>query len=250
MKISVITACLNSDKTIDYCIKSVARQKKVDVEHIVVDGGSSDLTLQKVRQSASVNIVIVEPNRGIYKALNRGLEVATGTFVFFLHSDDELVGDFVLYSLSRAAGSRTNVIVGGGVRWDSNSLSSRRRYSRPDHFRKWMIFFGFQPPHTATITPMSIFRKLRGFNESYLSAGDFDFFVRAFCVLHVEFVAVDRVVTVMRRGGTSDQGWQSYWRTTSEVSRALKESGFFANRVLLLFRLPVKWISRNISWFQ
>ena len=86
MKISIITATYNSEKNITNCLQSVAGQTYQNIEHIVIDGGSTDNTLEIVKSYSSVTKYISEPDKGIYDALNKGIQMATGDVIGFLHS--------------------------------------------------------------------------------------------------------------------------------------------------------------------
>lgn len=250
MKISVITACLNSGRTIGAAIESLVRQRGVELEHIIVDGGSCDETLEIIKSSSLDTKVLVGSDGGIYAALNKGVSLATGELIFFLHSDDVLIGRNALLSLHNYFGQRQDIMVGGEVAWVDNEGLVGRRVSVSLGFKRAFLKFGFQPPHTAVMVPKVILDQLDGFDESFRSAGDFDFFVRTMLVRQIEFVSTPIRVVNMGRGGFSDRGWTSYWRTTLEIERSLRKNGFRANRLVLLARLPIKWLSRTWNSYR
>ena len=100
MKISIITVSLNSESFINDCLASVNQQNYNDIEHIIIDGGSTDKTINIVKKYSHIKKIVSEPDKGIYDAMNKGIEIATGEIIGFLNSDDFYANDYVLSNVA------------------------------------------------------------------------------------------------------------------------------------------------------
>lgn len=205
MKVSIITACYNSSQTILKCIRSVNDQSYVDLEHIFIDGGSSDSTLTLIKNSNRKNFISSEPDKGIYDALNKGLALSTGDLIIFLHSDDFFVGKDVISDLVKPFYSDGNLsAVYGNVNF------SRRTTCDTDIVRSWKskpfqrssLAFGWMPPHTGMLINKEIFREIGPFSVGFSISGDYDFILR-FLTRYANVHYVDVDVTTMLIGGVS-----------------------------------------------
>ncbi len=259
MKISLITACFNAEKTIARALESVAAQRDVTLEYIVVDGGSSDGTVERIRhfaervaQSAANQSLTVrwlsEPDRGLYDALNKGIRLATGEVIGILNADDMLAADDVLAKIAHAFESAGETLDGtyADIRFvradgeaDLRALPTVR-YCRGKWFRPWMFRFGTQTAHPSTFFRKSCFGRWGAYSLDYGMYGDFELLCRFIWKQRARMKYLPLCTTVMRLGGASTNGW----RTTGAINRsdlkALKANGCWSCLPLLYLRYAFK----------
>ena len=196
--ISVITVCYNAASVIQRTIASVEEQTHPDIEYIVVDGGSKDGT-QDIVRSHSLRIArfTSEKDAGIYDAMNKGVAMATGDFLFFLNADDVFCDKNVIADIAAAATAEPGAdILYGNVMYASASQVRRRSFH-------WVtprnIFFG-DLNHQAVFARRQLFQSIGGFDLSYPINADYDWLLRVF---HSGARAryVDRDISVFAEGG-------------------------------------------------
>lgn len=232
MKISVITACYNSEATIRDAIESVLSQTWADLEYIVVDGASTDSTMEIVGGYGSrISQVISEPDRGIYDALNKGIHAATGDLLGFLHSDDLFVHASVLSNIASAAGSdeRSGELACDAIYGDLNYVSAndtskvvRRWNSRM--FSPELLSTGWMPPHPTLYLKREIYRELGGFDLSYRIAADYESILRYFSQPEFQPRYIPETLVTMRLGGASNGSISGILRKSREDFRALRKN--------------------------
>lgn len=227
MKITVVTVSYNSAKTIGNTLASVAGQTHPDIEHLVIDGGSKDGTLQVIQQQgAHVARVVSEPDNGIYDAMNKGLGLATGDMVGFLNADDVFWDRTAVAAIADAATRTAAQVVYGDLELvRENDLSSVVRLWRAGEFSAWRLKFGWMPPHPTLYVAAQTLRKLQGFDARYRIAGDYDFMLRCLSDPAVTTAYIPRVLTKQRLGGASTRSARAIWRKSGEDLQALKRSG-------------------------
>jgi glycosyltransferase involved in cell wall biosynthesis len=244
MKISVITVAHNSAATIAATLRSVAFQSHADVEHIVVDGASTDRTLEVVRGlGGRVSKVLSEPDAGIYDAMNKGLRLATGDVVAFLNSDDHYAHERVLSDVVRAFSRGSLDAVFGDVGFYRPDHPDRllRRY-RARRFGPHRLAWGWMPPHPALFVTTEVFRSVGPFRTDFRIAGDFEWIVRAFGKAAIRYVHLPEIMVLMRAGGISTGGWRNTLLLNREVMRACRENGLATNWAKLLSKYPAKML--------
>lgn len=249
MKISIITITLNSSDTIRDCLDSLSQQDVKCIEHIVVDGMSSDNTVDIVKEYNNLQTkLIIEKDEGIYDALNKGIEAATGDFVGVLHSDDFFFDKNTVSNICQILDSQPDLdlLVGNALYVDRSSAFKCLRKYDSSSFKRWMLRFGFMPAHTATFINKDIFKEFGRYRKEYESAGDFEFFVRVFQKKEIKVKFVNKEIVKMRVGGKSSSGLSSYIRTTRELVKALKENNIYSNLIFVSLRLPIKIILKQI----
>ena len=213
MKISVVTVCRNSSATLRDALDSVARQNRsgFEVEHIVVDGGSSDGTVELLKGRNGVRWVS-EPDRGTYDAMNKGIRMATGDVVGILNADDVLADDGILAAVADAFADESVDAAYGDIRFVSPDLASVdamragrvRRYCSARFWRPWMFRFGAMVPHPSFYCRRSLFDRLGLYeNELYPKSADFDLELRFIRLGGVRARYLGRCMVVMRSGGQS-----------------------------------------------
>jgi len=242
MKFSIVTVSFNSAQTIEDTLRSVAAQAWPEVEHILVDGGSTDGTraiIERYRQSLA--IVISEPDQGIYDAMNKGVRAATGDVVAFLNADDFYAHPDVLKDVARLMAKDHLDALFGDVEFvqPQNTALAVRRYSSA-RFRPARIGWGWMPAHPALFLRREVFQKVGSFRTDYRIAGDFEFVARAFGCHSLNYRYLPEVLVRMRIGGVSTGGWRSTLVLNREVLRACRENGIPTNMLKILSKYPAK----------
>lgn len=247
MKISIITACYNSEAFINSAIQSVLSQSYRNIEYIVIDGGSQDATLSIVGSYGDqVSHFLSGPDKGIYDAMNKGLALATGDVIGILNSDDFYPNANVLSDVAQVFIDNPNVdMVLGNVDFVSpDDLTRSVRFYSSFNFKPWTMRFGFMPAHPGAFIKKTAYDNIGSYKLGYKSGADFDMFVRMLLVAKLPYVKLNRTLVNMRTGGVSTSGLKSYATTSKEVLRSLKENHIYSNRIMVLLRFPIKYIHR------
>lgn len=226
MKISVITAVYNNVAEIETAITSVLSQRGVDVELVVVDGGSTDGTCDVLdRYRHRFGAYVSARDGGIYPALNRGLSLATGEYVGFLHSDDLFASENALAKLFGDLGSARPDAIWGDldyVRKADPTVVVRHWESTP--FTAKGLRFGWMPPHPSLYVRRDRFLELGGFDQTMRIASDYDFILRLFGG-GGDFCYYPGTVVKMRMGGASNRSISAVIRKSREDMQALHRAG-------------------------
>lgn len=243
MKISIITAVFNSRDTIADALDSALGQTHGDVELIVIDGASTDGTLQVLRGYADTLAALVsEPDRGIYDALNKGLRVATGEVVGFLHSDDLFADKHVLARIAGAfSDPGVDAVYGDLVYVRKDASDQVVRYWKSGMFAPEKLRRGWMPPHPTLYVRRSIYEQLGMFDTDFRIAADYDFMLRFLGRNGVQVEYIPDVLVKMRLGGTSNRSFGNLLRKSMEDYRALKSNKIGGLRALAwknLSKLP------------
>lgn len=242
MKITIITVAFNASRTIADTLDSVAAQTHPDIEHIVVDGASTDDTLDIVgRHGKRVARLISEPDHGIYDAMNKGLSVVTGEVVGFLNADDVYADNAVLERVSAILENEGLDALFGDAEFVNSVRPDHplRRY-RSDRFCPERIAWGWMPAHPALFLKRSVYERFGQFRTDYRIAGDFELVARIFHGGTLSYRHVPEVLVRMRTGGISTGGWRNTILLNREVLRACRENGISTNLPKILSKYPAK----------
>jgi glycosyltransferase involved in cell wall biosynthesis len=242
MKISVITVCYNSRATIERAIQSVVDQKWSQVEHIVIDGGSTDGTVEILeRFRPHLAALVSEPDKGIYDAMNKGLSRASGAVVCFLNADDQYADPEVLSDVVQHMRlHRLDALVAdvGFFRADDPTHMIRRY--RSDRFSPKKLAWGWMPAHPGFFLTREVAQRVGMFKTDYRIAGDYEFVVRAFHGHQLRYRHLPRVLVHMQAGGASNKSWRARVLLNQEVLRACRENGVNTNMAMILSKYPAK----------
>lgn len=245
LKISIITVCYNSVETIRDTIESVLSQQYPDIEYIIVDGASKDGTLELISEyEGRISKVISESDKGIYDAMNKGVQAATGDFVGILNSDDVFAGSDVVQNLVAHLQNNPSA---DAVYADLVFVQRKemdvvtRRYSSSG-FSPWKVRFGFMIPHPTFYARRELFDKYGNYKLGYRVSADFELMAR-FMSKGVKMVRHSAVMVKMREGGISTTGF--WWRIHQnlEIVRACRENGIYTNILLVAMKVPFKLAS-------
>ncbi len=203
-QISIITVSFNSGSTINNCLDSV-RDQGNKVEHIIIDGGSTDGTLDILESYPHIAKVISEPDLGIYDAMNKGIALATGDVIGILNSDDFYAGQDVLAKVARIFSKHTTESCYGDLVYvDPANISKITRIWKSGPFHKENFYWGWMPPHPTFFVRRKIYKKYGMFNINLGSAADYELMLR-FLVKHsITMEYIPEVLVKMRSGGISN----------------------------------------------
>lgn len=227
MKISVITVAFNSVKTIGDTLASVASQTHPLVEHIVIDGGSTDGTLDLLhREGAHVARVVSGPDQGIYDAMNKGLRLASGDFVGFLNADDMFASRSVLAAIAHeaAAPARPDAIYGDLQYVATQPPHQIVRHWRSGPYSPARLGFGWMPPHPTFYLRRSRLEAIGEFDIGFRIAADYDFMLRCLNQPDFRVAYISEVLVRMRTGGASNRSLKALARKTTEDLTALRNN--------------------------
>ena len=176
MKVSIITIAYNSSKTIAKTLRSVLDQKAKNIEHIIIDGKSSDNTLEICKKFPHLSKIISEKDKGVYDAFNKGLKFATGEIIGFLNSDDTFYNEESLQNIINAFDPYTDCVYGNLEYINSNSVVVRKWKSKV--FKAGAFKKAWMPAHPTFYCRKKIYDKLGWYKSSYKIAGDFELMLR------------------------------------------------------------------------
>lgn len=225
MKLSIITAVRNGAVTIADCIGSI-RSQTYACEHIVIDGCSSDATLDIVRQSSPGSLLISEPDSGIYDAMNKGIGMATGEVIGILNADDFYASPKVLEKVARTFADPTVDACYGDLEYvDSGNTGKVVRYWRSGLYSMQKFSNGWMPPHPTFFARRSLYERHGTFNLTLGSAADYELMLR-FLVKHKANTSyVPEVLVRMRTGGVSNASFANRVRANQMDQMAWKVNG-------------------------
>lgn len=227
MKISVITVCFNSAASISDTLASVVCQTHPDIEHIVIDGGSTDATLSIVRnRGGHVAQLLSEPDHGIYDAMNKGLRLATGDLVGFLNSDDIFAHRNVVSSIARAAqeAPEADSVYGDLVYVHAEQPDQVLRYWRSGEFTQSKLRFGWMPPHPTFYVRTVRLSEVGYFNDQLRIAADYEFVLRWLARPNARAAYIRDVLVRMRVGGASNHSLNAMLSKSREDLWALQHN--------------------------
>lgn len=241
MRVSIVTVALNSDRTIEKTLRSVAEQTWGNVEHIVVDGGSTDATVAVVQGSGRPGYRLLQgPDAGIYDAMNKGVAAATGDIIGFLNSDDHFAHPGVLDSITEAMTSDVDAVFGDLVYFHEDRPEKVVRRYDSSAFNPARLPRGIMPAHPTLYVRRSLFDRVGPFATGYRIAGDFEWVARAFTNQTVRYRYIPEVLVRMQVGGVSTQSWRSALVMNREILRACRANGVPASLMTILSRYPAK----------
>lgn len=226
--ISVVTATWNCANTLPDCLASIARQNYANREHLIVDGASTDGTINVIRRHIDqIAVFKTERDQGIYDALNKGIQLATGDVVGFLHADDLYSSDDVLTKVARAFEDPAVCAVYGDLEYVSQQDTSKvvRRW-KSNSFKKRGLDWGWMPPHPTLYVRREWYSRIGGFDISYRIAADYLSVLKLFTQPDFKTVYLPDVLVTMRLGGASNKSLKAIIRKSKEDWRALRSCGF------------------------
>lgn len=215
----MITPVFNGERNVLDCLRSVSEQTHNDVEHIIVDGDSTDGTLSIVQgyEHSKTKVLISEPDSGLYDAINKGLRAATGEIVAVLNSDDVYSHSFLLSFISHLFQTNSFDVIYGNVAIFDENLHSMKRYYDSAIFAADKLVYGIMPAHPAMFIKKSVYDSIGQYSTKFVACSDFEYTVRL-CAASLSMYLFDRVFVNMRSGGLTNQGLKSLLLVEKEIS--------------------------------
>lgn len=228
-KISLITATYNNAKTLVDTLHSVAQQDYPNIEHIIVDGLSTDNTEEVVKGFPHVSKYICEKDTGMYNAINKGIKASSGDIVGILNSDDVFSDLKILSQVAYAFKDKNIEAIYGDVKFMDQELNSILRYYSSKHFNISKFKVGHMPAHPSYYCRKSIFQKLGLYKEDYRIAADFELLVRHLYTHRIKYSYLNLCMVDMRIGGMSNSNLKNRYIVNKEMVRACRENGIKTN---------------------
>jgi glycosyltransferase involved in cell wall biosynthesis len=205
MKISIITVCLNAARFIDDCLRSVAEQTYPDIEHIVIDGRSSDTTVAIIRRYPHVTRLVSERDDGIYDAMNKGLDLVTGDYVLFLNADDRFASAASLAKAVAAIKADPGADVYYGRLETRSADGPPEVFSPPPPAEAPRFLITGCLPHQSTLARPAVFARTGRFDSRYRYHADYDWYLRILADPAIDVRLVNQVIGSFWLGGSSSQ---------------------------------------------
>lgn len=221
MKISIITVCYNSAKTIEKTFQSLQSQTYKNIEYIVVDGMSSDPTSDIIENNKDIiSKYVSESDKGLYDAMNKGIQLATGDIVGILNSDDIFTDDYVLENIAKFH-SENNIeaSVGNIIQFNEEGKTVRKYSAKNWNPEKLKI--GFMPAHPAIFFKKELFNKFGDYQLDFIIAADYELITRFFLKHNISWKFSNITTTSMLIGGVSSSGVSSYQLISKEIKKAM-----------------------------
>ena len=241
MKISIITVVWNNQKTIKDAIGSVLEQTYKNIEYIIIDGASTDGTVEIIQSyEDKISKFVSEPDKGLYDAMNKGINLATGDVVGILNSDDFYIDKNII-----------NKIVKEFEEKEVDSLFADLIFVKPENLTKTVRYYDsskcfpnkFQyalyPAHPTFFVKRKVYEKYGLFKIDYKIAADFDIMARFLYTNKISFTYLNEPIIKMRIGGVSTS-FSSIWINSLEQLRVCKENGIKTNLFKIFFKYPSK----------
>lgn len=250
MKISLITACYNSEATIRTAIESVLGQRDVELEYIVVDGASTDGTVDLLKdygqKFAGRMRYISEPDKGMYDAINKGIKMATGDIVGILNADDVLASNDTLAHVTAAFKPDLDALyadirfVRAGDSLETLRVAKTVRYCSAAKWRPWMFRFAAMVPHPSFYVRRECFARLGVYSLDYRICADFELELRYLYLAKLRATYLPECVVVMRMGGASTCGWRANMEINRQDLQALRAHGIWSCLPLIYLKYLFK----------
>jgi len=240
-KVSIITVVYNGASYVEMAITSVLSQRYSCIEYILIDGGSTDGTVNIVnRYKDSISTFISEPDNGIYDAMNKGIALATGDVVGILNSDDFYIDEFVIEKVIKEFDEKgVDSVYSDLVFVNPKNLEKTVRYYDSSQFNPSRFAYGWMPAHPTFFVKKKAYDKYGVFRTDLKIGADFDILVRFLYTHGISYSYMQEVLVKMRVGGVSTS-FSSIWINNIEALKVCRENGIDTNIFKILSKYPAK----------
>lgn len=237
-KVSIITVCYNSAKTIEDTIQSVVNQTYDNIEYIVIDGVSTDNTLEIINKYKNqITTIICEKDKGIYDAINKGIGIATGDIIANLNSDDFYIDNNVIADVvATFEKEKTDTLYGDLYYVDAVDTNKIVRYWKSKAYKEGLFLKGWMPPHPTFFVKKVVYQKHGLFDLQFKSAADYEIMLRFIHRFKTSIAYLPRVVVKMRVGGVSNASLSNRIKANKEDRRAWEVNGLKPTAFTLIFK--------------
>ena len=245
MKVTIITVCFNSAATIEDTIQSVLNQDYTDIEYLIVDGVSTDGTLEKIQKYKDrIAGIVSEKDKGLYHAINKGINMAKGDVIGLLHSDDVYDGVAVISQVvATLKATNAESLYADLLYVDKSDLNVVRRYWKSKTYKHGLFIKGWMPPHPTFFVKREVYKRLGMFHLALKSAADYELMLRFLHKHKISAAYLPRVIIKMRVGGKSNVSLWNRFVGNQEDRKAWKMNGLQPG-LFTLIRKPLSKISQ------
>ena len=250
MKISIITVTYNCKSVLSHCLDSVAAQSYDNIEHIVIDGASTDGTLSLLNSRRNnLAMIVSEPDDGIYDAMNKGIKLAKGDIIGFLNSDDFYINDQVISNVEKIFRNDPSIdaCYADLIYVDRENVSKTTRYFKSSIFVQGLFSKGWCPPHPTFFVRRSVYERFGCFNLNYRIASDIDLMMRFLEIHKIKTKYISQTWVKMRLGGTTTKNFKNIWIQNQEILSSFRKEGLHVNTISFFIH---KIISRSIQFLK
>ncbi len=246
LKISLITVCYNAKNTIEHCIQSVAAQSYKNLEYIIIDGGSTDGTVEIINQYRErVNIFLSEPDQGIYDAMNKGIKLAGGDIIGMLNADDSFADSGVLAAVAEAFQQPDALITYGDLNYVNAEDKIIRKW-RSGAYKPGLFNRGWMPPHPTFYCKRELFSRFGYYSLEYGTAADYELMLRFMHLNGIYAYYINKVLINMKVGGISNKNFGARVKGLFFDLKAMNKNGIFIPIITLIFK-PLRKIHQYFN---
>lgn len=252
MKVSIITVVFNSKDTIEHTIESVLTQNYKNIEYIIIDGGSTDGTVDIIKKyEKRLAYWVSESDDGLYDAMNKGIRAATGDIVGILNSDDMYADSSVIEeSVNIISKEKVDTCYGDLVYVDKDNTQKVIRQWKSGNFLKDRFKRGWMPPHPTFLVRIEIYQKYGLFNTNFSIAADYELMLRFLYKLGCSTAYIPKVLVKMRTGGNSSPSLANTIKANIECYRAWKVNGLNPNPFIFIIKPLSKFSQYKLQMFD
>ena len=247
-KVSIITVAYNSEKTIEDTIKSVVNQTYKNIEYIIIDGQSADNTLQICEKYKNgISKLVSEQDKGIYDAMNKGIEYASGDIIGILNSDDFYANDNVIDNVVEVFNQQqVDAVYANLVYVDAEDTNKITRTWIAKSYQPNAFLKGWMPPHPTFFLKKECYQKYGTYSLKLKSAADYELMLRLIHKYKIKVGYLNQIITKMRVGGMSNASFKNRLKANKEDRLAWKMNGLKPN-LLTLIRKPLSKITQFLN---
>ncbi len=248
MKISIITVTYNSAETVEQTIQSVLSQDYANLEYIIVDGVSTDDTINIVNRYANkISKIVSEKDQGLYDALNKGIALATGDIIGFIHSDDFYTNKYVISKYAETfKNSKADAVYSDLYYVDKNNTNKIIRTWKSGNYTENSFLYGWMPPHPTFFVKKNIYQQFGHFNTNFKSAADYELMLRFIFKHKIKLAYLMEFTVKMRVGGKSNVSLKNRLFANTEDRKAWEINGLNP----YFFTLYLKPLRKIVQFFR
>lgn len=237
-KVSIITVCYNSEKTIEDTLQSVLNQSYQNIEYIVIDGVSTDSTLSIINNyKDKITTIVSEKDNGIYDAINKGIRLATGDIIANLNSDDFYIDNNVIADVvTTFEKEKTDTLYADLYYVDAVDTNKIVRYWKSKPYKEGLFLKGWMPPHPTFFVKKEVYQQYGLFDLQFKSAADYEIMLRFIHRFKTSIAYLPRVIVKMRVGGVSNANLKNRIKANQEDRKAWKVNGLKPTAFTLFFK--------------
>ena len=224
------------------CINSVLNQRYKNIEYLIIDGGSTDGTLDIIKKyNDKISYWASEPDNGIYDAMNKGIRLAKGDIIGILNSDDFYIDNNVIADIVNEFKTKdVDSVFADLVYVSADNLNKIVRYYSSANFHPQKMTYGWMPAHPTFFVKREVYGQYGLYKTDYMIAADYELTARFLVKNSVSYRYIPKVLVKMRTGGASTRNLKSNWILNKEILRACAENGIKTNIIKVLSKYPAK----------